>query len=118
MSHQQEDQAPPFNSNAYGAYDNENDGHDDHDDMYMSSSIVSFGEPNLDEISLQMALLAIHLAMDNGVQDEDDDDYDFVDDHEELFMPDIFESFDEPVLEEVAWQVILLILSNDHGQPR
>ncbi|KAG0278487.1 hypothetical protein BGZ96_002363 [Linnemannia gamsii] len=112
MSHQKEDQAPVFNSNVYGAYNN------DDDDMNMSSSIVSFGDPNLDEIALQMVFLAIHLVMDNGVQDDSDDDYDFVDDHEELFMPDVFESFDEPDLDEIAWQVIPLVLSNDRGQPR
>ncbi|KAG0282716.1 hypothetical protein BGZ96_000189 [Linnemannia gamsii] len=84
----------------------------------MSSPIVSFGEPNPEDIALQTALLATHLAIDNSNQDGGDDYYDIIDDHEELFMPDVFESFDEPDLDEAACQVALLILSNDHGQPR
>jgi hypothetical protein len=121
MTHQQEDQAP-LNNNAYGTYDSENDdydNHNDHNDMDMSSSTVSFGEPNQNEIALQIAvLLAIHLAMDSDIQDDGDDDYDFVDDYEDLFMPNVVESFDEPDLDEVAWQTALLLLSSDHGQPR
>lgn len=108
MSHQQDTQVQLFSNNAFDAYNNEDgedDDHDDYSDVSMSSSIVSFGEPNLDDIALQIALLATHLTMDNGNQDDGDHDYDFVDNHEELFMTDDFESFDEPDLDEVARQV-------------
>ncbi|KAG0278489.1 hypothetical protein BGZ96_002365 [Linnemannia gamsii] len=118
MSQQQDSQVSLFSNNAYGAYNNENGEDDDYNDVGMPSSIVSFSEPNPEDIALQIAILTTHLAMDNGNQDDGGDDNAFDDDHVELFMPDVFESFDEPDLDEVAWQVTLLTLSGNHGHPR
>ncbi|KAF9537552.1 hypothetical protein EC957_007978 [Mortierella hygrophila] len=108
-----------FNNNVYSAYNPDND------DADMSSSIMSFGEPHLDEISLQIALTASHLALDSDIQDDDHDDYDFVHDYEDVYMPDIVESFDAPNQDGVAWQVDLLamngapneIIRNNNGHP-
>ncbi|OAQ26501.1 hypothetical protein K457DRAFT_1822094 [Linnemannia elongata AG-77] len=107
MAHEQEHAVPPFDNN-------EDDDFDEYDDMDMSSSIISFGEPDLDEIALQIALLAITLVINNG---DEDDDYEYVD-YVDLYMPDIVEEYDEPDLNEVAWHVALLSINGDHDQPR
>ncbi|KAF9338082.1 hypothetical protein BGZ91_009058 [Linnemannia elongata] len=75
MAYEQEQPALPFDNN-------EDDDLDEHDDMNMPSSIMSFGEPDLDETALQIALLAIILVMEN----DDDDDYEYVD-YMDLYIP-------------------------------
>ncbi|KAF8933715.1 hypothetical protein BGZ47_010747 [Haplosporangium gracile] len=82
----------------------------------MSSSIMSSGEPDLDEIALQIALLAMNLALENDVQTEDDD-YDYVG-YEDLHIPYTVEEYDEPDLDEIARQIALLVMHGDHDQPR
>ncbi|KAG9071114.1 hypothetical protein KI688_008657 [Linnemannia hyalina] len=124
MAQEQEYPTQLFNNNFYSAYNPDND------DADMSSSTISFGEPDLDEISIQIALTASHLnnghlALDSDIQDDGHDDYDFVHDYEDVYMPDIVESFDEPDQDGVAWQVDLLamngapneIISDNNGQP-
>lgn len=125
MVQEQEYPTQPFNNNVYGAYNHDNDGYGDNDDADMSSSIMSFGEPDLDEIAFQNALMVLHLTLDIDIQDDGHDDYDFVHDYEDVYMPDIVESFDEPHQDDVAWQVDLLamngapneIIHDNGGQP-
>lgn len=81
--------------------------------MDLSSSIMSFGEPDLDELALQIALLAFNFVLDDG----DGDDYEYVD-YVDLYMPDTVVEYDEPGLDEVAWNVVLLAMNSDHDQPR
>ncbi|KAF9338083.1 hypothetical protein BGZ91_009059 [Linnemannia elongata] len=110
-----EEQIPSFNNNAYGAYNHDNDdGLGDNDDADMSSSIMSFDEPDLEDIALQIALMVFHFVIDlviqgdghdDHIQDDGHDDYDFVHDNEDVYMPDIVESFDEPDQDDVVWQV-------------
>ncbi|KAG9066855.1 hypothetical protein KI688_012767 [Linnemannia hyalina] len=103
MAQPQEYSTPSLNSNVYGVYSqNNNDGYGDNDDADMSSSIMSFDQPNLNEIALQTALMASDPALDIDMQDDAHDDYDFVHDYENLYMPDIVESFDEPDQDDVA----------------
>ncbi|KAF9125039.1 hypothetical protein BGX30_000638 [Mortierella sp. GBA39] len=106
MAHEQEHTAPPFDNN-------EDDDIYECDDAAMSSSIISFGEPDLDEIALQITHLAINLVIDNS----DEDDYEYVN-YVDLYMPDTVDEYDEPDLDEVAWQVALLAMNGDHDQPR
>ncbi|KAF9144312.1 hypothetical protein BG015_000143 [Linnemannia schmuckeri] len=126
MAHEHEHQNPFSDNNVYGAYENDDDdygnydnGYDNYDDTDMSSSIMSFGEPDLDEIALQITLVVFHPAMDN-------DTYDFINDFDDLYMSDVVEAFDEPGLDDVAWQVALAvgndapnkIIREDDSQPR
>ncbi|KAG0044776.1 hypothetical protein BGZ89_005927 [Linnemannia elongata] len=107
-----EEQTPFINNNVYGPYSHDNgDGYGDNDEADMSSSIISFGKPDVDEIALQTALMASSPALDIDIQDDAHDDYDFVDDNENVYMPDIVESFDEPDQDDVAWQVGLLAMN-------
>ncbi|KAF9334556.1 hypothetical protein BGZ91_010816 [Linnemannia elongata] len=126
MAQEQEYQSPSFNNNVHGAYSHDNDdGYGDNDDTDMSSSIMSFGEPDLDEIALQIASVVSHLELDIDIQDDGHDDYDFVHYYEDVYMSDIVESFDEPDQNDVAGQVGLLtmngtpseIIRDNSGQP-
>ncbi|KAK5828920.1 hypothetical protein F5H01DRAFT_315835 [Linnemannia elongata] len=108
-----EEQTPSFNTNAYGTYNHDNDdGYGDNDDEDMSSSIMSFDEPDLDDIALQIALMAFHFVLDLDIQDDGHEDYDFVHDYEDVYMPDIVESFDEPDQDDVVSQVDLLTMND------
>ncbi|KAF9286780.1 hypothetical protein BGZ88_008885 [Linnemannia elongata] len=126
MAHEQEYQSPSINDNVHGAYSHDNDdGYGDYDDTYMSSSIMSFGEPDLDEIALQTGFMVSHFELDIDIQDDGHDDYDFVHDYEDVYMLDIVESFDEPDQDDVAWQVGHLVMNgapseiirDNSGQP-
>ena len=72
---------------------------------------MSFDEPDLDEIALQFALMDFILAFDIEVQDDGHDDYEFVHGYEDVYMPDIAESFEEPGQDDVALQVDLLAMN-------
>ncbi|KAF8933201.1 hypothetical protein BGZ47_010991 [Haplosporangium gracile] len=118
MAHEKEYPAPLSDNN-------EGDGYDHYDDINMSSSSMSFGEPDLDEIALQDALMVLHLAADNVTQADSHDEYNFVDDFEDLYMPDIVESFDGPDQDDATWQIALVAMNgapdeirDDNGQPR
>ncbi|KAG0285980.1 hypothetical protein BGZ96_009861 [Linnemannia gamsii] len=92
-------------SSISGAYNNnnENGDYDDYlDDMGMSSSIMSFEEPNLNEIAQQNAILVFNLTQDNNTQVDDNIEYDFFEGYEDVFMPDTVESFDGPNMGDVA----------------
>lgn len=105
--------AQPFNSNIHGDYNyNNDDGYGDNDNADMSSSIISFGKPDVDEIALETALMASGPPLDIDIQDGAYDDYDFVNDYEDVYMPDIVESFDEPDQNDVAWQIDLLAMDS------
>ncbi|KAK3831372.1 MAG: hypothetical protein JOS17DRAFT_790794 [Linnemannia elongata] len=106
MAQEQEYPTPSFNNNVYGAYSHDNDhGYGDNVDADMPSSIVSFGEPDLGEIAFQTVVMIFYHALDIDIQNDGHDDYDFVHDYEDVYMPDIVESFDEPDQDDVAWQV-------------
>ncbi|KAG0293069.1 hypothetical protein BGZ97_005422 [Linnemannia gamsii] len=118
MAHAQEHPTQFLHDNNIYDYANEDDDYDDlpnyFDDIDMSSPIVSFGDPNLDEIAQQISLVVFNLTLDNNIQDDNGVEFedDFVDNDEDLFMPNIVESFEEPDNNDVAWQVALIVIND------
>jgi hypothetical protein len=118
MAHAQEHPTQFLHDNNIYDYANEDDDYVDlpnyFDDIDMSSPIVSFGDPNLNEIAQQISLVVFNLTLDNNIQDDNGVEFedDFVDNDEDLFMPNIVESFEEPDNNDVAWQVALIVIND------
>lgn len=109
MEYEQEQKAQLLqDSNTSGDhYNNENGGYYDYlGDMDMSSSIASFGEPDLNEIAQQTAFSVFNLALNNSVQDDDDVEYDFFGGYEDVFMPVLLNPSTGPKWMK-SWQVAL-----------
>ncbi|KAG0282715.1 hypothetical protein BGZ96_000188 [Linnemannia gamsii] len=106
MEHEQELPAHPLqDSNISGDYyNNVNDDYEDYlGDMDMSSSILSFGEPDLNGIAQHIISSVFNNAWDTNIQDNG---------YEDVFMPDNVESFEEPDVDDVAWQVALIAIND------
>lgn len=114
MTHEQEYPAQHLHdNNIYDDYENEEDDDADYyDNTEMSFSIVSFGEPDVNEIAQQIVSSVFNIAWDNNIQDNGYAEYDFLDSYEDVFMPDIVESFEEPDVDDVAWQVALIAIND------